>query len=232
MQFSQRLAANIRIWVLVGLLAPAASAQIWDESLNGGGDAPGLPPGQVTAGVGPLVTINGALASPDFDPDMYCIRITDPANFSATTVGSTAVDLSLWLFDASFNGVAHDGADDGPFGPNAGYQASLSNQFVGSPGIYFLAVTRGGIDAPNGIPEIWLDIPTVENPPNGPGAPGPITGWTSPGYGLAGPYSIQLTGASYHVPEPAGTALGIGTFFGLLVWRRANAGRARRPVEP
>ncbi len=163
---------------------------------------------------------------------MYCIRITDPANFSATTVGSTALDLSLWLFDASFNGVAHDGADDGPAGPNAGYQASLSNQYVTATGIYYLAVTRGGIDALNGGAEIWLDTPTVESPPNGPGAPGPITGWTFPGYGLAAPYSIQLTGAAYHVPEPASAALGLGAVCGWLVSQRRKAGRAGGPDLP
>lgn len=203
--------------LLVGvLLNNGAVAQSWDEFTDGGGDAPGLTPGQITVGSGPLLTITGSLDNPDFDPDLYCIRITDPANFSASTVGSVSLDLSLWLFDVNADGIAHDGADDTAAGPNAGYQASLSNQFVPSPGIYFLAVTRGGIDALANGNEIWADLPTFERSPDGPGAPGLLSAWDFPGYGLAGSYSIQLTGSSYHIPEPTGAALAVFGALGLL----------------
>ena len=189
------------------LISSTVHSQIWTEV----GDAPALLPGQLTMGVGPLTRIDGTLTSADFDPDLYCIQIVDPGNFSATTVGSGLLDLSLWLFEPGGNGVAHDGADDLTSGPNAGYQASLSNAFVAGPGTYFLGVSRGGIDALNGLDEIWLDTPTIESPPNGLGAPGPLTGWSSPGYGLDNSqYSILLTGATYHgieVPEPGSVSL-------------------------
>ena len=96
------IAAGYFFLLVLGSTTQSSHAQIWDEAINGGGDALSLPTGQITAGIGPLITINGTLANPDADadadadPDMYCIRITDPANFSATAVGSTAVDLSLW----------------------------------------------------------------------------------------------------------------------------------------
>ena len=179
------------------------------------GDAPHQLPGQLTLGTGPLLRIDGSLASADFDPDLYCIQITDAGSFSATTVGSGLVDLSLWLFDATGAGVAHDGADDLSGDLNSGYQASLSSAFIPGPGIYFLGVSRGGIDALSGTDEIWLDTPTVESPPGGPGAGGQLSDWSFPGYGFDNSqYAVQLTGASYHgVPEPSGLVLlfiGIG----------------------
>ncbi|MCA9232099.1 MAG: PEP-CTERM sorting domain-containing protein [Planctomycetales bacterium] len=203
--------------VFTGLFSSIASAQLWDESLQGGGDAPALPPGQITAGQGPLLTISGTISNPDSDPDVYCIRITDPASFSATTVGSAAVDLSLWLFDSAMLGVSHDGAIDSS--PGTGYQASLSSAFVPAPGIYFLAVSRGGVDAVSTGGEIWADLPFVERAPDGPGAPGPVVGWTFPGYGAPGAYAIQLSGAAYHVPEPASLTLITVGMIGLLARR-------------
>jgi len=197
--------------ILLFAISSFAQAQVWTEV----GDAPHVLTGQLTMGIGPLLRIDGSLTSADFDPDLYCIQITDPGNFSATTVGSGLVDLSLWLFDANGNGVTHDGADDFNGGPNAGYQASLSNVFITSPGIYFLGVSRGGIDALSGTNEIWQDMPTIESQPNGPGAAGQLTDWSTPGYGFDNSqYAVQLTGASYHgVPEPSGPVLvfmGIG----------------------
>lgn len=217
-----QLAVLLQFSMLMGLLPQGAAAQTWDELLSGGGDAPALLPGQITAGGGPLVTLTGAIANPDSDPDLYCIRITDPASFSATTVGSTEVDLSLWLFDAGGLGVAHDGADDTNAGPNAGYQASLTSQFVSQAGIFFLAVTRGGVDALSSGGEIWADLPTVERSPDGPGAPGPLTGWTFPGFGLPGAYAVQLTGAAYHIPEPSSVVLAVVGACGALLRRRGH----------
>jgi hypothetical protein len=67
------------------LLGPSSAwAQTWNES----GDAPG----QITIGLGPLVTINGTIGNPDFDVDVYCIRITNPGALSATVTG--AVDTA------------------------------------------------------------------------------------------------------------------------------------------
>lgn len=182
-------------------------------------------------GTGPLTRIDGSLTSADFDPDLYCIQITDPTNFSATTVGSGLVDLSLWLFDSSAFGVIHDGADDNGAGPNFGYQASLTNAFVTTPGTYFLGVSRGGIDAENSTSEIWLDMPTIESAANGPGAPGPLTGWSFPGFGLdSSTYEIQLTGASFHgIPEPGTSSLLVA---GISLAGIVNSRRPRKRGAP
>ena len=202
-----------------------AVADIWVEQ----GDAPGLI-GQETIGSGPLDRIDGTIFNPDFNPDLYCITIDDPANFSATAVGSSIGDLSLWLFDENYFGVTHDGADDFANGPNSGYQASLSNAFLfNGPGVYYLGVSRGGVDALGFMTpdlEIWLDNPTVESNPTGPGAFNHLEGWTSPGYGIGGAYSISLTGATFHtttVPEPTTAGLSLS----LLIWGCATTRRRR-----
>ncbi len=190
-----------------------ASGQVWDEI----GDAPDLPPGQITVGVGSLDTISGSLI-PGVDVDMYCISILDVDAFSATTVGGASWDTQMWLFDVDGLGVSFKDDDVGSL------QSTLTGTFVTDPGIYFLAVSRYSNDALDiGGSEIWLDSPfTTERAPDGPGAPGPIAGWDGAATGTAGFYHIFLTGAGYHVvPAPASLALiGLG---GLVAMRRRRA---------
>lgn len=76
--------------------------QGWDEQANGGGDAGDLP--------GTAQLVNRSDSNPCVDPvqrirgdmeadgvDMYVICITDPNNFSATTVDGADWDTQLWL---------------------------------------------------------------------------------------------------------------------------------------
>ena len=186
-----------------------ASGQIWNEI----GDAPDLPPGQITVGAGSLDLITGVIAS-EQDVDMYCIRIVDVPIFSASTIGGASFDTQMWLFDA--NGIGVSFRDDDP----GSLQSTLTGQFVVGPGIYFLAISSYSNDAlnPGGL-EIWLDSPfTVERAPDGAGAPGPVVAWNGSGFS-SGPYGIRLTGAAFHeVPAPASLALiGLG---GLVAIRR------------
>ena len=91
-------------------IAPAAMAQVWDETANGGGDAGDLlATAQVCAGSGSLTAITGTNAAADVD--MFKIQICDSANFTASTVGAVTRATQLFLFDRG-PGRHHD--DDNP----------------------------------------------------------------------------------------------------------------------
>lgn len=201
------------VLLVAGLgLAASASAQVWNEAVDGGGDAGELPAtAQVVTGTGPLTAILGSWLIND--TDMYQILICDEANFSATTVGGTTADTQLWLFDANGAGVAFN--DD-----SGGLQSTITSLFVNSNGLYYLAITKYNRDAVNAANQlIWNNSPFgTERAPDGPGAGNPVvanwTGTTSAG----GDYRITLTGACF-VPEPTSALLlGLGAL--ALIRRR------------
>jgi hypothetical protein len=173
------------------LLAAAAAGQSWVED----GDAPELLPGQTTIGTGPLTSISGRLSSGS-DVDLYAIYISEPENFSAQTCGGTSLDSCLYLFDQNGNGVSM--SEDG-----CGIQSWITQQFVTSPGLYYVAMSVYDYDPlnPAGL-EIWNDTPwSVERQPDGPGAPGPLAAWGGGGGG-SGNYFIYLTGCTYAEQGP------------------------------
>ncbi|MEW6250775.1 MAG: DVUA0089 family protein [Planctomycetota bacterium] len=197
-----------RALVLVLAMSAVAMAQVWVEQ----GDAPDLLPGQACVGAGPLTAITG-VHTPN-DVDLYQIAITNPAGFSASTVGGTTMDSIMALFDSAGNGVIYN--DDEPYGTSLQSTLDNSGGWITSAGTYYLAVWQysGYPNSPTG--RIWNASPyNVIRPPDGPGAPGPLTGWTYAGTTQAD-YRIALAGVSY-VPEPAALAL-LG--LGLLLRRR------------
>lgn len=177
--------------LVAALAATPAAAGTWTEV----GDAGGLPGAhQVPTGTDPFTAISGTLTNVvTTNADMYCIRIPDPTAFVATTTGGTTLDTQLWLFYTNGNGITFN--DDNPQG---GLQSRITGMFVPGPGEYLLAVSAGyTCDAVNASNlEIWLDSPfNVERAPDGPGAPGPVTGWI--GTATAGSYTIALTGVLF-----------------------------------
>ena len=101
-----------------------AVGQIWQE-IGDAGDLPGT--AQRIQHIAPLDFIQGNIdvAAGDNQIDLYCIEITDPASFSASTWsdgGGASFDTRLWLFDANGRGVLanrrcgseHAGCNDRP----------------------------------------------------------------------------------------------------------------------
>jgi hypothetical protein len=200
---------------LILLLAtPAALGQIWDEYLDGGGEAGELvATAQWTVGSGPLTAIIGADGGQD--ADLFAIFIPDPSAFSATLAANFSTQL--WLFAPSGNGRAYM-VDGSP--------TTLTGQFLPGPGLYYIAESRNGYlaNSPGGL--IWSGGPTgIERAPDGPGAPGPLTGWTGVTHHAFENYTINLQGAEY-APEPTTlTLLALGAT--MLLRRRRGQSAAQ-----
>jgi hypothetical protein len=182
---------------------PPPPADRWNEQRNGGGDAGDLPsnaqavyrPDQ-TPCQSPVTRISGVRANTT-DADMYVICITNPASFSASTIGLAGFDTQLWLFRCDGRGIVHNDnwADelqsriDNSTGCLNGLQA----------GTYLLAVTgydQNPVDSGGKL--LWDNNPLGEGEircPDGLGASNPIAGWT--GSGGSGNYGIALTGAYF-----------------------------------
>ena len=177
--------------LVAALAATPAIAQTWIESPDAG-CMPGLH--QVPVGTNPFTTILGSCTADFFNGDMYCISIPDPTAFVATTTNAlTTIDTQLFLFD--MNGIGITFNDDNPAG---GLQSMITGQFLPGPGEYLLTISSGWNHDPTGPTgaEIWLDSPyNVERVPDGPDAPGPISGWiSSPN---AGDYQIDMIGVLF-----------------------------------
>jgi hypothetical protein len=185
----------------------------WDETANGGGDAGDLPgtaqrvtlPNQ-TPCESPVTRIRGDNGASDVD--MYVICITDPANFVASTVGTTTWDTQLWLFRCDGTGVVHN--DDNP-DATTGLQSRIDNRTncITQGGIYLLAISRWNRDAVDANEQLlWRDDTALLRGvrcPDGPGQTNPIAGWTgTPTAG--GRYVISLQGA--HFVDENGTSGG------------------------
>ncbi len=210
-------------------LVGVAAAGTWTESGDAGDgfiDAP-----QVVMGSGPLTAISGSTDAGAGDhTDAYVIRITDPANFYATTEEAfdanafADFDTRLWLFDMAGNPIV--GNDDWPGGspfrslitdaaswPGPG--AVNDNPPPITPGEYVLVISGFSNDPEdvNGNDLINLGDFSALNGPNP--AAGAFDRWDNT-FPSSGSYTIALGGAEF-VPEPASLAL---LALGALALRR------------
>ena len=193
----------------------------------------------ITRGQGGLNRITGRLSGGvhpttgniSFDADVYCIKITDPANFSAIT--SSTNDAVLALFDSQGRGIAFN---DNRTDQATGNTARLTNLLTSAlqPGTYFLGVGLNSVGALarytrplNAAGGLMFSGPAnniapVANDPTrrvevGPLNPNDVlSGWEEQVPGAALPfsysYTLTLTGVDYHtIPAPGASALlGLG----------------------
>jgi len=176
----------------LALVPSFAAAAAWTEIGDAGDSIAGA---QTTAGNGPLTSIQGQLLT-DTDQDVYCIRVTDPAQFNASLSCVTFSNNDLWLFDASGLGVSHhDGCQGG--------QTNVGTPLVTTAGVYYLAISPSGADAlnPSSSP-IWAPAAQgTQRAPDGPGAPGPLAGWGGAGVvSNFNNYTVQISGAAFCDP--------------------------------
>lgn len=202
----------------------------------------------ITMGDQPLLTITGSLVAAQrpqatggtlrsLDADLYCISITDAANFSAIT--STG-DFVLALFDANGVGVAFNDNRTDSLTSTASRLVSVGTDAAGNPvgipgltnGTYYLGISRvdGGATArrfsrplnaagslifpgmTNGGDEATDPLFPTRRQDLGPITPATaLAGWelfATTAAPFNSNYTITLTGAGYHtVPTPAASAL-------------------------
>lgn len=208
--------------LISGIAAGTAPAAVLVEA-GDAGDLPGT--AQLAAGVAPSGTPLDAITGVaqdcgvgSCDQDMFKIYISDPANFSASTNNSETLldDTMLYVFDGNGRGVLATDDIDG-----FNYKSSLAAGSLGaSPaGVYYLAVSKGFNTPVSGLPadeskEIFiassLGGATTAIGATGGGAANPVVGWyLFPLDDAGGAYRINLTGATFLVPEP-GFSLMIG----------------------
>lgn len=212
-----RFAASLAVAALVSA-AGVAHAQTWAEQGPNFGspphpDADRLPgTANLTAGVGPLTQITGWNLNGG-DHDMYCITITDAANFSASAIPSVGTrNLGLALFDANGVGVAAN------WDRSATDNTPLLNNIPGlTNGTYFLLLTGTVSYAQDFTASFIFNPPAASSGQTGlqmPNSPFAISGYGfdfGAGFGgsnVQNSYVIDLVGAGYHmVPTPGAASL-------------------------
>ena len=196
---------------LFSIIASPAFAGGTHDEMTAGGDAGSLPStAQPAFGVGSLGTIIGQTGLEgeitDFQ-DMYIIRIVDPVNFTASTVGNALFDTQLWLFSADGRGLLanDDDFDSGTLQSLIPFSSDdMSGQTIPlGEATYFLAISGFNDDA-----RCDPDPPTPDNEmffiandnevsgPDGMFCPlQSIAGWED--NGATGEYTIELTGCEF-----------------------------------
>ena len=212
-----------KIFCMVSLIilcsATMANSYTWNEAVDAG--ALMNTSQDTTGGTGALTTITG-LINGDYDADLYKIYISDPVNFTATTVTGpnpgvwTAPDTMLFLFNASGTGLMGD--DDVIIYTWA--QSTLSKGTTLQPtaaGYYYLGVSAwnnqpvdsNGNKIFGGAEAYATVLASIDGnlliPPLSTNA---LSSWSqdSPNYGSSGAYTITLQGVSA-VPLPGALVL-------------------------
>ena len=220
--------------VAIATACLSLAGNLYAVPYNEVGDAGDLP-STAQAIAGPanttLDSISGSLTLTNgiSDSDMFRLFITNPATFSASTVGFiqgvNSFDSQIFLFNAAGLGVV--GNDDNAV--NGGSQAAIpAGSFNGPAGEYFLlisgsgryAASVGGLIFPNYTDNVT--DPTTTVGPTGPGGGSPVTGYTGSS-NEGGAYRVALTGAQFVVvPEPSSLAFAFVGAAGLALVQRAR----------
>jgi hypothetical protein len=217
-----RFSRSIPVFVLSILAAGALHAQyveVGDAGTNlGTGQSTGVLPNQ------PLNSISGSIATALDGGDFFYITITNPALFSASTVGGSTLDTMLYLFTVTGNPVFLN--DDAPGGLSLQSNLPAGTFSSLAAGTYIIGLSLSGAEPINGSNQQLFADGTFSTDIRGarPGALGPVTGLLPPSFSETGLYTISLTGAlTAVIPEPSTVALlaisGVGA---LVAWRRRS----------
>lgn len=201
--------ARRRMTLLAGLLgltlAGAAQAQHTEVGDAGSSPATAQATGS-TAGLA-LTSIAGTISS-TADADFFLITITNPALFSASTVGGSQVDTQLYLFTANGTPVyLNDDANGLTLQSSLPAGSLLGPQTAGT---YILGISVSGVDPVNSASQSLFAAATFSTDVRGPAGntTGTVAGvFDNSSFSDAGAYSITLTGAVSAVPEPSSAAL-------------------------
>lgn len=195
-------------------LSLTAHAQLFTEMGDAGAT---LTTANSLPGFGRIDAISGRLSS-GTDADLYRIYVNDPTVFSATTVGGTTLDTSLFLL--KWDGSPAFLNDDDAGGLSL--QSTLSAWNFTTPlsiGYYYLGVALSGFEPENSNGQL-LFAPFALSPTETRGAASGLTpttlfDFTSVGsIPDSGNYTIKLAGVGA-VPEPS--TYGILASLGLIV---------------
>ncbi|MBW4562055.1 MAG: filamentous hemagglutinin N-terminal domain-containing protein [Mojavia pulchra JT2-VF2] len=140
-----------------------------------------------------LSTISGTLSHVN-DVDLYQIYLPGDGSFSATTVGSSAVDTQLFLFNANALGVVSNDDSNDIFSSQLTRQSTLQLHPPSAPsGIHYL-----GISSWNNNPysQSGYIFDSLSGNATGAGAGLPMSGWDNSGFDN-GAYTISLVGAEF-----------------------------------
>ena len=206
----------------------ALNAQTYNEVGDAANNVPFAQATGATSGAG-LTAISGNILNL-LDADFFYITITNPATFSATTVGGSALDTVLYLFTANGTPVYLNDDDSG----GLSVQSTLPAGHASGPlsiGTYIIGISINGVEPVNAGNQLLFADATFSTDIRGPrpGALGPVTGTNGASYtgNETGPYTIMLTGAATsNVPEPSTLALLASAGLGGLVLLRRRFRRA------
>ncbi len=204
---SQRLTRSVATALIaVIFLAFAPGAFAVPES----GDAGSLPSTAQNLASGAVPEITGSFTD-GADVDVYHLCLSNGASFSASTVGRTALDTQIFLFNSQGLGVY---ANDDAAPMVRGSRLPANHRFSPTTGgEYYLALSSFNNDPRSGGGEIFPDgfmpnlYPDAVVNPVGVGGGEPIATWVGPTRGPAGTYGVSLTGTTTCDTTPPAVAL-------------------------